>query len=93
MLFPFFHSDGLYNWSRIEDQFIDSLLVSGATVSHEMAKRRPYYDQLYETIREQLLIIPVRDYVNLVVANKDIQDLRFSSQGWFPFLIDLRLER
>jgi hypothetical protein len=42
-------------------------------------------------VREQALLLPIRDYINLVVANARVLDLRFSAQGWFPNLIDLQL--
>ena len=40
---------------------------------------------------DQALLLPIRDYVNLVVAHTRVQGLRFSAEGWFPILVDLRL--
>jgi len=42
-------------------------------------------------VREQWLILPIREYVNLVGVNSRVDGLRFSPQGWFPYLIDLQL--
>jgi hypothetical protein len=33
--------------------------------------------------------LPIRDYVDLVVANDRLTGLTFSYQGWFPLLHDL----
>jgi len=49
------------------------------------------YAELAEQVREQWLILPIRDYVNLVGVHRRVEGLRFSPQGWFPYLIDLRL--
>jgi hypothetical protein len=41
---------------------------------------------------DRVLVIPVRDYVNLNGASNRVQGLRFDSQGWFPWLIDVTVE-
>ncbi len=40
---------------------------------------------------ELALVLPLRDYVNLNVAQDSVDGLRFDAQGWFPWLIDVRL--
>jgi hypothetical protein len=40
---------------------------------------------------QEALVLPVRDYVNLNLAHAEAQGLRFDAQGWFPWLIDVRL--
>jgi len=41
-------------------------------------------------IRDQSLILPLRDYIDLVVVNDRVTGLAFTYQGWFPLLLDLR---
>jgi peptide/nickel transport system substrate-binding protein len=93
LLRPFYHSQGLYNWSGVNDPRIDEILTIAVQASADLAERQIYYTQLAEIIRQQALILPIRDYVNLVISRTGLEGLRFSSQGWFPFLIDLRLKR
>jgi ABC-type transport system substrate-binding protein len=90
LLRSFFSSDGFYNWSVLQENELDSLLLEAMRVTHDKAERQALYAEISELIQEQMLIIPIRDYVNLVVARSDLEGLRFSPQGWFPYLIDLR---
>ena len=72
------------------DDDLDRLLLEGAQIS-DMDSRRAIYAQISELIQENALILPVRDYVNLVVANKAVEGLHYAAEGWFPHLIDLAL--
>jgi peptide/nickel transport system substrate-binding protein len=89
LLRSFFASDGFYNWSGYQDLRLDQLLADALEDTHDQQARYQYYSQIAEIIRNQVLIIPIRDYVNLVVARSDLEGLHFSPQGWFPYLIDL----
>jgi peptide/nickel transport system substrate-binding protein len=89
LLQSFYHSQSLYNWTGYQDPQVDALLEQAAQETHNAALRRQYYAKLYKIIRDQALVIPIREYVNLVVVRAEIQGLHFSSQGWFPSLIDL----
>jgi peptide/nickel transport system substrate-binding protein len=91
LLRSFYSSDGLYNWSGVDDPELDQLLSQATQTSLDDSLRLDLYEQITERIRELALQLPIRDYVNLVVANSRLQGLHFSAQGWFPFLIDLRL--
>jgi peptide/nickel transport system substrate-binding protein len=91
LLRSFYSSTGLYNWSGIEDPELDQLLIQAAQTSLDDSLRFDLYEQITERIQELALQLPIRDYVNLVVATNRLQGLHFSTQGWFPFLIDLRL--
>jgi peptide/nickel transport system substrate-binding protein len=92
LLRSFFRSDGFYNWSGYQDPILDTLLDDAVEASFDSAERQTYYDKIFALIRDEALILPIRDYVNLVIARSNIKGLRFSSQGWFPFLIDLSIE-
>jgi peptide/nickel transport system substrate-binding protein len=91
LLRPFFTTDGEYNWSKVRSTELDGLLFEGSQLTEDPIARMALYEQAVELIREQALLLPIRDYVNLVVANARVLDLRFSAQGWFPNLIDLQL--
>ncbi len=91
LLRPFFTADGSYNWSNVRSAELDRLLLEGSQLTGDGAARAALYMQAADLIREQALLLPIRDYINLVVANARVLDLRFSAQGWFPNLIDLQL--
>ena len=93
LLRPFFASDGFFNWSGYRDADLDSLLDQAAQTSTSEDARLELYAGVAGMIREQWLILPVRDYVNLVGASRDVQGLRFSAQGWSPYLIELSWRR
>jgi peptide/nickel transport system substrate-binding protein len=88
---PFFTTGGSYNWSNVHSTELDRLLLEGSQSSQDPVARAALYVQAANLIREQALILPIRDYVNLVITNARVLDLRFSAQGWFPYLIDLQL--
>lgn len=90
LLSSFYSTDGYYNWSGQGDAEVDKLLSRAKAATHNAQERELYYSQISEMIRDQAILIPIRDYVNLVVVRSDILGLRFSPQGWFPYLIDLR---
>lgn len=93
LLRSFYTTGGLYNWSGVQDAEIDQLLEEAARISSDRQARIELYQRFFDRAREQVLLIPMRDYVNLVVARSDVHGLRFNAQGWFPYLIDLRLAR
>jgi len=92
LLRGFYASDGLYNWSGIADARIDDLLRQASQLPLDPEGRRERHRQVAELVRDQALVLPLRDYVDLVVSSNRVQGLRFSALGWFPHLIDLRLE-
>lgn len=91
LLRAFFTTGGTYDWTMIQSGELDQLLLEASQSTQGSDARAALYERVAGTIREQALILPVRDYVNLVVANARVLDLQFSAQGWFPHLIDLRL--
>jgi peptide/nickel transport system substrate-binding protein len=91
LLRPMFSSDGIYNWTGYRDPLLDDLLRRGGSTSASQAERGALYDQIGQMAANQVLILPIRDYVNLVVAHRRLQGLRFGYAGWFPLLIDLEL--
>jgi len=90
VLRPMFASDRLYNWSNVSDPELDRLLERAATTAVSQDERKRLYAEAALRIRDQSLILPIRDYVNLVVVSDRVDGLHFTYQGWFPLLIDLR---
>ncbi|MBN2556043.1 MAG: hypothetical protein JXA97_08910 [Anaerolineales bacterium] len=88
---PYYSSDGLYNWSGYSSPDMDQLLSEAVSSPPDGEQRLGIYREIAFLVRNEALIIPIRDYVNLVVANQRVDGLHFSSQGWFPYLIDVRL--
>jgi peptide/nickel transport system substrate-binding protein len=89
-----FHSanaDGGFNWSKIRDPQLDAWLDQGRP-SLDTDERAAIYGQIQQSIMEQALIIPIRDYVNLNGVSARVQGLRFDAQGWFPWLYDVKLD-
>ena len=90
VLRPMFASDGLYNWMNVDDPALDEALTRAATSAISQDERSALYAEAARIIRNQSLILPVRDYVDLVVSNNRLTGLAFTYQGWFPLLLDLR---
>lgn len=94
ILRTFFHSrnaTGGFNWSKFSDPEVDAWLDEGVR-TNDPARRMELYAQVQQTVMEQALIIPIRDYVNLNVASSKVKGLRYSMQGWFPWLYDVYVE-
>jgi peptide/nickel transport system substrate-binding protein len=89
LLQSFYSSTGFYNWSNVQDPTLDTLLLQASEMFSDPMERDRIYDQINTLILDQWLVLPIRDYVNLVVADASLEGLKFSAQGWFPYLIDL----
>ena len=87
----FFHAEAQFNWSKINNPTLDSLLTEAAQTA-DRPTRANLYSQAQQQVMDQALILPVRDYVNLNGLNNRVQGLRFDAQGWFPRLIDVTLK-
>ena len=91
LLRSFYHSSGVYNWSQVQSDLLDEML-NQASIETNMTIRNTFYRQAIQFIAEQALIVPVRDYINIVVHHQSVSNLHYSAQGWFPYLIDLKFE-
>jgi peptide/nickel transport system substrate-binding protein len=90
LLRSFYKSGAVYNWTGVESARLDALLDHAAVAGSD-PERWEDYRAAQQEIASQYLILPIRDYVNLNVANRRVKDLHYSAQGWFPVLIDLNL--
>ncbi|MGB9775462.1 MAG: ABC transporter substrate-binding protein [Anaerolineae bacterium] len=88
----FFHSQGGFNWSKVNDPEMDGWLEEAARLS-DRDRRAELYGQVQTRVMENALVIPIRDYVNLNGVNNRVQGLRFDARGWFPWLIDVTRTR
>lgn len=91
LLRPFFYSGGFFNWGGTHDPELDRLLEQAAAAYNSDEVRSQLVERVQQQINDQFLVLPIRDYVNLVGINRRVEGLRFSAQGWFPLLIDLSL--
>jgi peptide/nickel transport system substrate-binding protein len=91
LLSPFFLSGASFNWSKVSDPELDAWLDQGATTL-DPEVRKALYSRIQQRIMESALIIPIRDYVNLNGLSAQVSGLRFSAQGWFPWLVDVSLQ-
>jgi peptide/nickel transport system substrate-binding protein len=89
LLWTFYHSEGGFNFSHVADSTLDRWLDQGATLRGP--KRDAVYGEIQARIMELALVLPLRDYVNLNVAQASVEGLHFDAQGWFPWLVDVRL--
>jgi peptide/nickel transport system substrate-binding protein len=87
LLRSFFSSGGFFNWSHFASSRTDDLLNRASQVE----QRLELYAEATRLVIDEWLVLPIRDYVNLVVVDSKIRNLRFSPQGWFPYLIELEL--
>ncbi|KPK95396.1 MAG: hypothetical protein AMJ88_00125 [Anaerolineae bacterium SM23_ 63] len=91
LLRSFYTSTGLYNWSGFEDPELDQLLNRASQIPLDLESRLTLYEEFSSRVREEALVLPIRNYVNLVVVSNRIEGLHFSAQGWYPILIDLQM--
>lgn len=90
LLRGFFRSDANFNWAKVNDPQLDTLLDEGAR-AREPGERRAIYADIQTRIMDQALIIPIRDYANLNGTSAAVQGLTYNPQGWFPWLYEVWL--
>jgi len=86
----YFTSSGDLNWSKFNTPELDALLLEAARQSDDNARRSLYY-QAQQTIMEQALILPIRDYVNLNGYDTTLDQVSYDAYGWFPLLNNFTL--
>jgi peptide/nickel transport system substrate-binding protein len=85
------NADGGFNWSRARDTLLDSLLNDGLRALDPI-ERASRYAQAQTRIMDLALVLPIRDYVNLIAARAAVRGLQYDRRGWFPWLYDVHLE-
>lgn len=87
----YYGTGGVNNFTGYADPTLDTVL-SDAVRQTDLAARQSLYAQAQQTIMDQALMLPVRDYVNLNGYNARLQGLAYDAYGWFPLLANLRLQ-
>jgi len=91
LLRAWFASDVFFNWSKVNDPDLDQLLADGFLTT-DPTQRAAIYAEAQRRINDQALLIPLRDYVNLNMASAKVTGLRFNAQGWWPWLVEVKIE-
>ena len=91
ILRKFFHSQAGFNWAKVSDAELDGWLDAAAR-SSDAGERAALYSQVQLRVMDKALVLPVRDYVNVNGVSSSVDGLRYDSQGWFPWLIDVTFE-
>lgn len=86
----YFSSVGTLNWTGYADAGLDALL-SQASATTDSATRGALYAQIQQVVMSQALILPIRDYVNIIGRNSLVTDLSFDYYGWFPLLANVAI--
>jgi len=88
----FYFSGAVNNWSGFSDPQLDQTLYEAMRQTNSDA-RRTLYSAAQIRIMEQALVLPIREYVNLVGVSSDLDGVVFSAQGWWPLLRNFQLTR
>jgi len=75
----------------VNDPDLDQLLADGFLTT-DPTQRAAIYAEAQRRINDQALLIPLRDYVNLNMASAKVTGLRFNAQGWWPWLVEVKIE-
>jgi peptide/nickel transport system substrate-binding protein len=85
-----FATNGADNALGYSNEELDDLLVQ-ATQEQDGFTRRSLYFQIQSIVMDDALVLPIRDYVNIVGIRGTISNLKFDAFGWYPLLYDARL--
>lgn len=66
-------------------------LIRQAIQERDQFTRQSQYFQIQSIIMEDTLVLPIRDYVNIVGTRGNITNLQFDAYGWYPLLYDARV--
>lgn len=92
VLNTFYRTDGARNWSGFSDPEVDQWLTEAVQfVAPE--ERSPRYAVVQKRIMEQAVVLPIREYVNLVGTSAQVDGVIFSAQGWWPLLRNFQYTR
>jgi peptide/nickel transport system substrate-binding protein len=89
---PFYKSKESFNWARVADAQLDEWLAQAA-LNGDWDARRQTYARVQQRVMELALIVPIRDYVNLNMASSQVKGLRYDARGWFPWLVDVKVDK
>lgn len=88
----YFSITGDRNWSGYTaDTDLEEWLTE-STQTRDDGRRANLYSNIQQRIMEQGLILPIRDYTNIIGVRSTIDGLIFARQGWWPLLANLVIE-
>jgi peptide/nickel transport system substrate-binding protein len=79
-------------WTCTKDTEIDQLLKQGRALT-DPAARIPIYTKLQQRILDQALVVPIRQFVNLIATRAEVKGLRFELVGFAPEMYDVHIEK
>jgi len=85
LLNRFYLSGAVNNWSGFSDPQLDQALYEAIRQTAPDA-RATLYSAIQQRIMEQAVVLPIREYTNLVGASSALDGVIFSAQGWWPLL-------
>ncbi len=80
-----------FNWSRLRDPALDTLLEQAATATAPDDRRR-LYGEAQARIMEAAVFLPIHEQVQTVVHPRSVTGLRFASGNWQVRLAAARME-
>lgn len=84
-LATYYSSTGSRNFAQVSDTTLDALL-GNAVRDLNPAARAELYRQAQTTIMDAVLMIPLRERVNLNGVSNAVEGLSFDTYGWYPIL-------
>lgn len=90
LLNNYFMTGGSRNWTNYSNIQLDNTLQA-ASATVDPLVRQNLYRQIQEFLLSEVLLIPIREYVNLNAAAASVQGLKYDAYGWFPILNDVTL--
>jgi peptide/nickel transport system substrate-binding protein len=91
LLNQYYLSSGTLNYTGYADEDLDAWLLQALDPRDEV-ERAELYRLVQNRIMDEALILPIRDYVNLVGWTETLDGLIFAPQGWWPLLTNLQFE-
>jgi peptide/nickel transport system substrate-binding protein len=79
-------------WSCMKDDEIDQFLKEGRATT-DPAARIPIYEKLQQRILDLALVIPIRQFTNLLASPARVNGLRFEPIGFAPEFYDVHFEK
>lgn len=92
LLNRYYLSNGDSNWTGYANPELDTWLIQAAQ-SIDPAVRQTLYANIQKRIMDQALVLPIRDYINIVGVRSNIDGLIYASQGWWPLLTNLVVQQ
>ncbi|PJF39047.1 MAG: hypothetical protein CUN55_15495 [Phototrophicales bacterium] len=88
----YYSANGDRNWSGYTGDEVLEQWLTQSTQTLDDTERAQLYSDIQRRIMEQALILPIRDYTNVIGVRSNIDGLVFARQGWWPLLTNLVID-